>query len=581
MRASTARVMMKLDLRDAVEAQALSLRFQPQIDLATRRVTSLEALVRWHHPVWGQVPPSVFIPMAEKIGLIEPIFQFVLPAACKEAMQWPEDVNIAVNISATQFQNKALTAFVEASLRKTGLRPSRLELEITESAEMRDDPATHTNFHALRESGIRIAIDDFGVGFSTLGCLMKFPFDKMKIDRSFITQLVHAQDGGGRSRSVLRSMIRLGERLGITCTAEGVETPEQLSLLMSERCDEAQGYLFSRPVAEPDLAFMQKRIHMVLGTVDQDRGQRPEAVAFFQVAQLANDIIMVTTPDLDAPGPRIVYVNAAFTRLTGYTAAEAIGASPRMLQGPGTSRAALDAIRAGLQEGRDVHEKLLNYNKSGAPYWVDLRIMPLRDENGAITHFAAIERDVTMDRRRQHELALVADRDTLTGIPNRRALLRALEAEIEAEKLDAGAALSTGGPCVILIDVDHVTLVNERHGKAVGDALLCGIADRLASNIRRSDMVGRIGGEAFAVCVSGARLREVKRLAESLNRAIAAAPFETPVGPLKVTVSVGAASYTPGDTLADLLARADAAMSDAKRAGRNRTKARMAESGED
>ena len=221
----------------------------------------------------------------------------------------------------------------------------------------------------------------------------------------------------------------------MTCTAEGVETQEQLALLTHENCTDVQGHLFSPAIAARDIPALLQRLEPGNGAMAGARRQVSAAgISFFQIADTANDIIIVTTPDLAPPGPTIVYVNPAFTRLTGYSAAEAIGRTPRILQGPGTSRTTLDAIGATLREGRPVREKVLNFAKCGAPYWLDLRIVALRDAAGAITHFAAVERDVTMDKRRLDELEFVADRDTLTGIPNRRALLRAIEAEIKAVK---------------------------------------------------------------------------------------------------------------------------------------------------
>ncbi len=575
MRSATTSVTMEQELRAAVAGEALTLRYQPQVDLAARRIVALEALLRWQHPVLGQVAPAVFIPLAETLGLLDPIFRWVLQTACRDAAAWPEEIRIGVNISAIQLTNRQLPDLVAEVLRQSGMPPARLELEITESARMPADVTGAANLLAIRGTGVQVAIDDFGAGHSTLLRLMTFPADKIKIDRCLISSLPEATDGaiGRTGAAVLRAVISLATRLGLACTAEGVETEAQMEFLVEAGCREMQGYLFSPPVTAGDVPDTLSRLTQHLQALPQRFQNRPSGVSFFQIACAANDIIIVTTPDLISPGPIIVYVNEAFTRLTGFTAAESIGSSPRMLQGPGTNRRTLDSIKAALQQGQPVHEKILNYSKTGAPYWLDIRIVPLRDDFGTLTHFAAIERDVTMDKRRADELAEVADRDTLTGIPNRLALLRAIGAEIEA----ARTAPATAWPCIIFIDVDQFKSVNDRYGHAVGDIVLCGIADRLAANIRRSDMVGRIGGEEFVVCVAGVGLRDVKRLAESLKTAIAAAPFETPVGPLRVTASFGVTGFIPGDTTASMLERADAAMYDAKRAGGNRLRARLPE----
>ncbi len=304
-------------------------------------------------------------------------------------------------------------------------------------------------------------------------------------------------------------------------------------------------------------------------------GQFPAVVnlSFRQIAETANDVIIITGPDLDPPGPTIVYVNPAFVRLTGFTAEEAVGATPRILQGPGTSRVTLGAIGVALREGRHVHEKVLNFAKHGAPYWLDLRIVPLRDEAGAVTHFAAIERDVTMDKRRLDELEYIADRDTLTGIPNRRAFLRALEETIEAAEISVPLSATSKGPALAMIDIDHFKKVNDVLGHLVGDSVLFAAADRLTENIRRVDMLGRIGGEEFAVCMPAVSLGDAEALAERLRRAVAAAPVETPGGPVSITVSIGVTVFNPGDSLRHLMERADMALYGAKRAGRNRVRA--------
>jgi diguanylate cyclase (GGDEF)-like protein/PAS domain S-box-containing protein len=288
-----------------------------------------------------------------------------------------------------------------------------------------------------------------------------------------------------------------------------------------------------------------------------------------QVVETTNDIIIITSPKLDPPGPTILYINPAFTRLTGYESHEVLGQSPRILQGPGTSRVTLDEIATSLKAGQDVHKKVLNYAKSGAPYWLDLRIVPLRDGAGEIAYFAAIERDVTLDKRRLDELEYVADRDTLTGIPNRRALLRSIDAEMQSARVHISV-----GPCIAFVDVDHFKSVNDELGHAIGDAVLLGVADRLADNIRRMDTVGRIGGEEFAVCMPNISLRDAVATSERLRQAVAVAPFNTPAGPVRVTVSIGVAEARRDEyDLSGLMARADLAMYQAKRGGRNRVAA--------
>jgi diguanylate cyclase (GGDEF)-like protein/PAS domain S-box-containing protein len=575
-----ARVRLERDLREVCGAKGFDIAYQPQVDLRTERVTTFEALIRWHHPDRGDVPPAEFIALAEEIGLIGEIGQWVLERACREAMNWPGDVGLAVNVSALQIADITFPAIVGAALAAAGLSPSRLELEVTESRVMPDDPVTRATMRAIRDSGVGIVMDDFDVGYSALGYLLNFSFSKIKIDRSFTDKLLQDEHCHETAITIMRSIIGLCKDLKITCLAEGVETEEQLATLMQANCTEIQGNLLGRPqsLAEtlatarniPDLL---RRMNISSGNVMGDaQPPQSQAIPFLQIAETANDIILVTTPDLDPPGPIITYVNPAFTRLTGYTAAEALGLSPRILQGQGTSRATLDNVRASLQAGRTAHEKILNFGKSGAPYWLDMHIVPLCDAQGKVTHFAAIERDVTLDKRRLDELEHLADRDTLTGIPNRRAFLRAMKSECDAADARGLSASNVKDPCLAFIDIDHFKRINDERGHVVGDAVLCGMADCLAENVRRLDILGRLGGEEFAVCMPAVALQDAKALAERLRCAVAGAAFNTPEGPVNITVSLGVARYSPGDTVAALVERADAAMYVAKRAGRNRVR---------
>jgi diguanylate cyclase (GGDEF)-like protein/PAS domain S-box-containing protein len=292
-------------------------------------------------------------------------------------------------------------------------------------------------------------------------------------------------------------------------------------------------------------------------------------ISFKQIVESANDIIIVTDANLNPPGPTIIYVNPAFTRLSGYTAEEAIGLNPRILQGPGTDRTTLDVIAMELRAGRQVHQKVLNYAKSGSPYWLDLQIKPLRNGSGQIVQFVAIQRDVTLDKRRLDELEYLADRDTLTGIPNRRAFLRTAEAELKAARLQKRL-----GPCLAFLDVDYFKRINDQFGHVAGDAVLFGIADRIAENVRRIDTVARLGGEEFAVCMPLIRLRDAAAIGERLRSAVSAEPFNSPSGPTRITVSIGVAEAGHEEHgLSSLIERADRAMYAAKQAGRDRVAA--------
>jgi diguanylate cyclase (GGDEF)-like protein/PAS domain S-box-containing protein len=578
--AKKASMILEYDIQRAWTERRFVLAYQPQLNLFNNRVIAFEALLRWSDPVRGHVPPSTIIPVVEAAGLIDDIGEWVLETACLEAARWPDDIRVAVNVSPLQLQNKALPFAVVAALRKSGLAPSRLELEITETSIMPADTECLAILREIRDTGVRIVIDDFDVGYSSLGYLLKFPFDKIKIDQSFTARLGRAEQRHNAAEAICRSIIGLCKDLNMIVLAEGVETREQLMVLRNSHCTEVQGYLSGRPLpastVKDTLIAAPTLMRQMTGGGEFDAVAAHdlwlEGVPFSQIAASLNDIVIVTTPDLERPGPSIVYVNPAFTRLTGYTAAEAIGQSPRLLQGPGTSRTTLDKIAAALRAGMPVHEKVLNFGKSGAPYWLDIKISPLRNAAGTITHFAAIERDVTLDKRRLDELEHLADRDTLTGIPNRRAFLRAVNAEIEAAVQRGTAALGQG-PCLVFMDLDNFKRINDSWGHNVGDSVLCSIADCLVENVRRVDILGRIGGEEFAVCMPTITLQEAKALASRLRHAVAAAPLATPAGPVNITVSIGVACFEPGESADALTARADGAMYAAKRAGGNRVRA--------
>jgi diguanylate cyclase (GGDEF)-like protein/PAS domain S-box-containing protein len=234
---------LEIDLRRAVATGEFHLVYQPQVRSSDGELTGMEALLRWTHAERGAVPPAEFIPIAEETGLIVPLGEWVLRRACSEAAQWPGSIRVAVNLSPVQFKGRGLVATVASALATAGLSPHRLELEITEAVLLRDDEATIATLHQLRALGVRISMDDFGTGYSSLSYLRSFPFDKIKIDRSFIADLDRNRD----SAAIVRAVAGLGLSLGIETTAEGVETAEQLELVRRDGCTEVQGYFFSRP----------------------------------------------------------------------------------------------------------------------------------------------------------------------------------------------------------------------------------------------------------------------------------------------------------------------------------------------
>ena len=233
------------DLRDAIASGGFAVHYQPVVHTSTERITGFEALLRWHHPTRGPMSPAKFIPIAEDSGLIAQIGEWVLRQACQDLAKWPESVRVAVNVSPLQFANPALPSIITHALATAQVNPARLELEITESVFLNDDEGTDAMFAALKRVGVRLALDDFGTGYSSLGYLKKAPFDKIKIDQSFVRG---ATINGSRNGAIIAAIVSLAEALGMETTAEGVETLDELDLVRMLGCSHVQGYIYAKPL---------------------------------------------------------------------------------------------------------------------------------------------------------------------------------------------------------------------------------------------------------------------------------------------------------------------------------------------
>ena len=246
----------ELELRQAVALRQLELHYQPQVETPAGRLVGFEALIRWRHPTKGLLPPGMFLPLAEEIGVIVPIGDWVLRTACHEAMKWPDEITIAVNASPLQFDAGNFAVSVQQALRATGLPGRRLEIEITEGIFLRNDTAILETLHELRAMNVRIAMDDFGTGYASLSQLARFPFDKIKIDRSLA-----GFDGDDlKQRAIVRAITALGQSLGVCTLAEGVENKEQLARLEADGCASVQGYFFGHPVPADQLDEVISRL---------------------------------------------------------------------------------------------------------------------------------------------------------------------------------------------------------------------------------------------------------------------------------------------------------------------------------
>jgi EAL domain-containing protein (putative c-di-GMP-specific phosphodiesterase class I) len=255
------RMALETSLRRALERNEFFLHYQAKLDLHTKRITGVEALVRWEHPELGVVPPMQFIPLAEETGLIVPIGRWVLRTACAQNVAWQREglppLSIAVNLSARQFADEDLVKDIADALKDSGMKPELLELELTESMVMQNADRAGKVLAEIKKLGVRLAIDDFGVGYSSLTHLKRFPIDTLKVDRSFIRDLPQDPE----DRAICEAIIAMGKSLNLTVIAEGVETLEQQTFLHDHNCDEMQGFFFSKPIASDQFAaLLRERI---------------------------------------------------------------------------------------------------------------------------------------------------------------------------------------------------------------------------------------------------------------------------------------------------------------------------------
>jgi diguanylate cyclase (GGDEF)-like protein/PAS domain S-box-containing protein len=287
---------------------------------------------------------------------------------------------------------------------------------------------------------------------------------------------------------------------------------------------------------------------------------------FQQLAQSTNDVIVVTSAaPLRPPGPIIVYVNPAFTALTGYYADEVIGRSSRLLHGPNTDPQTVAAVRAAMEAQRPIRVELLNYNRNGEEFWIDTNIVPLRDVHGCVTHFTTIGRDLSATKRLQQELQLMASTDPLTGLLNRRRFLEQAETEfLRSQRYQHEQA-------VVMLDIDHFKTINDTHGHFVGDQVLIAMSRAAENLLRGTDFMARWGGEEFVILMPETPLAGAAILAERLRVTLARLAVDTAAGTLHFTVSAGVAARGRHDAgITDIMQRADSALYAAKHNGRNR-----------
>ncbi|GAB3591732.1 hypothetical protein GCM10027446_10600 [Angustibacter peucedani] len=370
-------------LRQALTDGAVTLHYQPVVTLPSARATGVEALARWTDPVLGVVPPDVFIPVAEASGLIHPLGAQVLFAACRTAAGWPAREGrlptVAVNVSPLQLATPAFVGQVATALEESGLRPQQLLLEITESAAIEDLEEGAARLHALRSLGVRIALDDFGIGHSPLSMLRQLPIDLLKIDRSFVAK-VHEN---ARDAVVVRLLIDTAHTLGLTVCGEGVETREQARQLVALGCDTAQGWYFGRPA--PASAELEHDL-------DQPSGKVVRALDVSQPAPIqigSDELVTITRPDA-----LVLYASPGSLAVLGYTPSDLIGTSMADHLHPDEAQEILTTREPERGQPPSVRIHRARH-RDGGYRWLNTRAQLLRDPDGRPSQVVATSRDVT------------------------------------------------------------------------------------------------------------------------------------------------------------------------------------------
>lgn len=405
------RLQLEADLRRGVEGGEILVYYQPKVSVESGEIRSVEALARWEHPDRGFIPPDEFIPIAEQTGLIRSVSWSVLTQACRQVKRWQESqgrgasLSVSVNISAKQLQSPGLVGDVRRALRESGLAPSDLTLELTESVMVEDAEVNARALNGLRQAGVRLAVDDFGKGYSSLTYLKRLSVDMLKIDRAFIEGLPENID----DTAIVRAIITFARTLGLPVVAEGVETAGQLASLRWMGCDLAQGYYLARPMPPGELeevlrdgrALADPRSERTPTDLERFADVHRSAERSRTISRaIADSRDCVVISDPNQPDCPMVYVNRSFERLTGYTAEEAIGYNCRFLQRNDTGQPELDGLRAALAAGEEWTGIVRNYRKDGTIFYNELSISPVYDDTGRLVSYLGVQNDVT-DRAEQ------------------------------------------------------------------------------------------------------------------------------------------------------------------------------------
>ena len=559
--------------------------YQPIVDLAdnSARVHGVEALVRWKHPVRGNVPPIEFIEIAEESGLIGQLGVLVLNAACHQFARWQTELGerapklLSVNLSRAQLLESTLLDDVRSALSRSGLPGNLLQLEITESLAAQDE-IIQARLHGLKTLGLTLALDDFGTGYSSLASLHLMPVDVVKIDRSFVSQIETSR----HHQVLIQATVQVAGSLGMRTVAEGIETAGQAALLRSLACDKGQGYFFARPMPGDDAGiWLMQRADPAPGgpvraCIDTPQPPPPAAAADGPEISITQAKLLDSLQQsalaigLFDPAERLVYGNPSYlaTYWRGQpglpTWDEVMRHAHRSGQGPVIATEDIEAWLANVrrryrQQPRRVFESDIS----------DGRWMRVTEETRADGWQLCVATDISSlkaseaELRRARDKALLASiTDPLTELPNRRHVFERL-----AERLAEAQALRV--PLVVVaIDLDEFKAINDTHGHAVGDQVLVAFAQALKAAVRQCDAVGRIGGEEFLVVLANTGRQGADRVLGQLREAMQQHPLQVLVPGLVIGFSAGVTEAAGGDDVESICHRADLALYRAKSAGR-------------
>lgn len=550
---------LELSLRAALASRAFKVCYEPQIDLASGRIVAFEALVRWQHPVHGDIAPNNFLPLAESLGLVSEIGHQVLHQAFACAAEWPHDISVAVNISDSQLAAEGAVPIVSAALADSGLRAERLILEISAESALSGAPQVVQAIDALRGMGVRAFINDFGASPASPQLLDAGRIDGVKINRSLISTI---EDTGENYRRLQLVLAHCANH-GLVCCAVGVESEPQRALLAQAHCAWAQGRLFGSTLNSTETSAVIERVN---GDPMQVAPSSAKRAAAPSVVEGANEFVIVMTANVDAFGPEIVYVNPAFTRLTGYTLDDVAGDSPRLFYGPKTNPMTIDLMRAAVGKGVPVQAKLLCYNKSAEPHWFNVHLKPVCNKRGEVTHSVLLGAVMPVEKWEQETADPQTYRDPLTGLLNANGFLRALDAEIQYLKTASNPMTRPYHLYVTALELRDREEWETKLTAAQQAGLLFGVIDRLSSCLQPADKLAYVDKGRLVISLVRDNTAAIEALAELFSRIVGGMPLETAEGTISAEIAVGFAVYEPSDTPPVLTDRAVGAMFRAARA---------------